>query len=304
MNSHEVRKGSIFIITAYILWGFFPLYWAQLSDVSSIEIIAYRILFSFLMCFVYLVFKKELSVFAVFKNGRATLQILLISSLLFINWFTFIFAVTNNMVIDAGMGYYLNPLVSILLGIIFLKEKLGKLQIAAFTLAAMGLIYYVIAMGVIPYITIILGTTFGLYGLFKKKSTLSGIHSMSVETAILTPVSLLILFLISKDSSIALVSGHAKTVVFVILAGIVTLAPLILFAEATKRIPLVRVGFLQLIAPTMMLITGYIMGEEFSLNRIISLAFIWGALVLYTISIIKGGINDRENNKRLTTERG
>lgn len=304
MNRKELRKGSLFIIFAYVLWGFFPLYWAQLSEVSSIEIIAYRILFSFVLCLVYLVYKRELSVFSVFKDAKATLRVLLVSSLLFINWFTFIYAVTNNMVIDAGMGYYLNPLVSILLGILFLKERLGKIQIAAFTLAALGLVYYMISMGVIPYITIILGTTFGLYGMFKKKSKLSGMHSMSIETAILTPVSLIILFLVSKNGNIALISGDMKTILFVIFAGLITLTPLVLFAEATKRIPLVRVGFLQLIAPTMMLITGYIMGEEFSINRIISLVFIWGALVLYTISIIRGEINDRENNKRPATENG
>ncbi|MCK5811348.1 MAG: EamA family transporter RarD [Clostridiales bacterium] len=298
---NEGKKGTIFIIIAYVLWGLFPFYWAQLSHVSSIEIIAYRILFSFILCLIYLIYKKELSVFDIFKNFKSTLRFIFISLLLFINWFTFIYAVTNNMVIDAGMGYYLNPIISILLGILFLKEKLGKLQIAAFTLAVLGIVYYIVSMGVIPYITLILGTTFGVYGLFKKKTTLSGMHSMSIETALLTPIALIILFVVSKNSDISLFIGDIKTITFIVFAGFITLTPLVLFAEATKRIPLTRVGFLQLIAPTMMLITGLVMGEDFSFNRIISLSFIWVALIIYSISIMKGDDNDRKNNKRLST---
>lgn len=298
---NDSKKGTIFIIIAYVLWGLFSFYWAQLKHVSSIEIIAYRILFSFAMCLIYLIYKKELSVFLIFKNKKATIKFIVISLLLFVNWFTFIYAVTNNMIIDAGMGYYLNPITSILLGIIFLKEKLGKLQIAAFTLAILGIVYYIVSMGVIPYITLILGTTFGVYGLFKKKSTLSGMHSMSIETAILTPLALIVLFGVSRSGDISLFVGDGKTITLIVFAGFVTLTPLVLFAEATKRIPLIRVGFLQLIAPTMMLFTGLAMGEDFSINRMISLSFIWLSLILYSISILKGDKNDRENNKRLST---
>ncbi len=298
---NDSKKGTILIIIAYVLWGLFPFYWAQLNHVSSIEIIAYRILLSFIMCLIYLIYKKELSVFAIFKNSKATIRFIIISLLLFINWFTFIYAVTNNMVIDAGMGYYLNPIISILLGILFLKEKLGKAQIVAFILAIFGIVYYIVSMGVIPYITLILGTTFGVYGLFKKKTKLSGMHSMSIETTILAPIALIILFAVSRNNDISLFTGDTKTIVIIIFAGLITLTPLVLFAEATKRIPLIRVGFLQLIAPTMMLFTGLAMGEDFSVNRIISLSFIWIALFIYSISILKGDNNDRKNNKRLST---
>jgi len=292
----EVRKGSILILIAYVLWGFFPFYWAQLADVASIEIIAYRILLSFITCFFYLVYKKQLYIINIFKNTKVLVRFIVISLLLFVNWFVFIYAVSQGKILDAGMGYYLNPLISILLGIIFLKEKLNKFQIAAFVLATIGIIYYIFSMGAVPYIAITLGITFGLYGLFKKKTKISGIHSMSIETMILTPIAIGILIIVAKNSGLAILSGQVKITIFIILAGIVTLTPLVLFAEATKKIPLIRVGFLQLIAPTIMLFSGLIMGEILTINQIISFSFIWLALILYVISIVKGDINDRKNN--------
>jgi len=292
----EVRKGSILILIAYVLWGFFPFYWAQLADVSSIEIIAYRILLSFITCFFYLAYKKQLYVINIFKDTKVVLRFIVISLLLFVNWFVFIYAVSQGRILDAGMGYYLNPLISILLGMLFLKEKLNKFQIAAFVLATIGIIYYIFSMGAIPYIAITLGITFGLYGLFKKKTKISGIHSMSIETMILTPIAIGILIIVAKNNGLAILSGQLKITIFIILAGIVTLTPLVLFAEATKRIPLIRVGFLQLIAPTLMLFSGLAMGEILTINQIISFSFIWLALILYIISIVKGDINDRKNN--------
>jgi len=297
----EVQKGSILILIAYGLWGFFPFYWVQLAEVSSIEIIAYRILFSFITCFFYLVHKKQVYVINVFKDKKKMLKFTVISLLLFVNWFVFIYAVSQGKILDAGMGYYLNPLISILLGMLFLKEKLNKFQIAAFILATIGIIYYIFSIGEIPYIAITLGTTFGLYGLFKKKTKISGIHSMSIETMILTPIAIGVLLFIGRNNHIAIFSGQLKTIIFIVLAGIVTLTPLVLFAEATKRIPLIRAGFLQLIAPTLMLFSGLVMGEVFTINQIISFSFIWIALILYVVSIVKGDISDRKNNKGVTS---
>lgn len=299
----EKKKGTYLIILAYVLWGVLPLYWQQLNGVKSLEIIAYRILLSLIICFIILVIKQELYIFNIFKNKKEISKYILISLLLFINWSTFIYAVTNNLIIDAGMGYYLTPLVSVVLGIVFLKEKLNKSQTIAFVLALIGIIYYIISIGVFPYIALILAFSFSIYGLFKKKIKISGIHSMTIETALLTPIALIILFVIDKSGNISLFYSSNREVLLILLAGVITLTPLVLFAEGTKRIPLIRVGFLQFIGPTLMLLMGLIMGEKFSYNQIIAFSFIWISLIIYSISISRSNINDRKNSNRITTKK-
>jgi len=294
---NEKKKGSLLIIVAYIIWGILPFYWQQLNEVSSLEIISYRIIMSFLICISILFFQKKLSIYSKLLNYKFLIRFIIISLLLFLNWSTFIYAVSNNLIIDAGMGYYLTPIVSVLLGIIFLKEKLDNMQKIAFLIALLGIAYYIISVGVFPYLALTLAFAFSIYGLLKKKTKISGLNSMAIETAILMPLALIILFIVSNQNTIALFSIGGNKVILILLAGVVTLIPLILFAEATKRITLIRVGFLQFIGPTLMLITGVFMGEVFTLNQIITFVFIWISLIVYSVSIVRRNKNDRKNNK-------
>lgn len=283
----EVKKGTIAMTAAYLWWGFMPLYWNVLSSASSFEIIAYRISFSFITALIFLAVTKNLKVFNIIKNRKKMLLITGGALLLAINWTIYIYAIGIGDYTQASMGYYINPIVSILLGMIFLKEKLTKWQIAALVLVSIGVIYYIISQGEVPLIALTLAVTFGLYGLYKKTAGLESVQSLTMETTILFPISLIVLFFIGTNNGIVFLSDGLLPNIFIILAGIVTLGPLLLFAEGAKRIPLTRVGFLQYIAPSLMLVSGLILGNQFTIHQVICFIFIWAGLAVYTVSNIK-----------------
>lgn len=283
----ELKRGTFAMTAAYLWWGIMPLYWNVLSHASSFEIIAYRISFSFVTALIFLALTKNFKVFKIIKDRKKMLLITGGALLLAVNWTVYIYAIGIGDYTQAGMGYYINPIVSILLGVVFLKEKLTKGQVVALALVSIGVVYYIISQGQVPVIALTLAVTFGLYGLYKKTAGLDSIQSLTMETTILFPISLAALFIIGgKDGIIFLNSGILPDI-FIILAGIVTLGPLLLFAEGAKRIPLTRVGFLQYIAPSLMLVSGLILGEQFSVHQIICFLFIWAGLAVYTVSNIK-----------------
>lgn len=275
-----------------------PLYWNALSSASSFEIIAYRISFSFITALIFLAVTKNLKVFNIIKNRKKMLLITSGALLLAINWTIYIYAIGIGDYTQASMGYYINPIVSILLGMIFLKEKLTKWQIAALVLVSIGVIYYIISQGEVPLIALTLAVTFGLYGLYKKTAGLDSIQALTMETAILFPFSLAVLFFIGTRDGVVFLNAGLLPNIFIVLAGIVTLGPLLLFAEGARRIPLTRVGFLQYIAPTLMLVSGLILGNRFSIHQVICFIFIWAGLAVYSVSNIKrrGVTYVRQNN--------
>lgn len=294
----ELKKGTIAMTVAYLWWGIMPLYWHFLSSASSFEIIAYRISFSFITALLFLAVTKNFKIFKIIKNRKKMLLITGGALLLAINWTIYIYAIGIGDYTQASMGYYINPIVSILFGMIFLKEKLTRWQIAALALVSIGVIYYIISQGEIPLIALTLAVTFGLYGLYKKTAGLDSIQSLTMETTILFPISLAVLFFIgTKDGVVFLNTGLLQNI-FIILSGIVTLGPLLLFAEGAKRIPLIRVGFLQYIAPSLMLVSGLMLGNKFNIHQVICFIFIWAGLAVYTVSNIKkrGVTYVRQNN--------
>ena len=285
----ELKKGTIAMVVAYLWWGVMPLYWHVLAEASSFEIIAYRISFSFITALIFLAVTKNLKVFRIIKDRKKMLLITGGALLLAINWTIYIYAIGIGDYTQASMGYYINPIVSILLGMIFLKEKLTKWQIVALVLVSIGVIYYMFSQGQVPLIALTLAVTFGLYGLYKKTAGLDSIQSLTMETAILFPISLALLLLIGSKGGVLFLNSGIWQNILIIFAGIVTLGPLLLFAEGAKRIPLTRVGFLQYIAPSLMLISGFILGNKFSIHQMICFMFIWAGLAVYTISNTKKG---------------
>lgn len=285
----ELKKGTIAMAAAYTWWGIMPLYWNVLSAASSFEIIAYRIAFSFISFMLFIVVTRRSGVFSIIKNRKKMLLITAGALLLAVNWTVYIYAISIGDYTQASMGYYINPIVSILLGMIFLKEKLTRPQIIALILVSLGVIYYIFSLGQIPLIALVLAVTFGLYGLYKKTTGLDSVQSLTIETGILFPVSLIVLWVTHSSSGILFTNGTVFTDILIILAGIVTMGPLLLFAEGAKRIPLTRVGFLQYIAPSLMLVSGLILGNKFSIHQLICFIFIWLGLAVYTISNIKKG---------------
>jgi len=280
-------------VFAYLIWGVLPLYWNALDVVPSEEILAHRIFWSFLIMIVVLLFLKKWKTFLkdliiITKNKRLLFSVILSGILISGNWLIYIWAVNHNHVLETSLGYYSNPLVSILLGIIFLKERLSLPQVSSFVLATIGVMVLTFQYGKFPWVALSLAISFGLYGLVKKKVNLSSTTGLTVETMVVTPLA--IAFLLSQY-----IAGTGKfgqlsisTDLLLMGTGVVTAIPLLLFAEAAKRIPLSMLGFIQYISPTITLCLGvFLFHEQFSKTHIIAFSLIWLALIIYSLSNAK-----------------
>ena len=283
------QQGAIWVFTAYFLWGFMPIYWKTLSHVSSGEILVNRIIWAFLLTVLALVVVGQgkriiMDVKELWKTKRQFWGLFFASLFVSANWGTYIWAVNNDYIVQASLGYYMNPLVSVLLGIIFLKESLNRSQKGAFLLATIGVLILTIHYGVIPWVSFVLAFSFALYGLIKKQIKLNATRGLAIETAFTMPLALLAYGFIISSGNAVIFNTDPLTVVLLVLTGIATALPLIFFSKGVVSIPLYVAGFLQYIAPTMMLIIGTTMyNEKFGTYEWISFAFIWAALLLFTI---------------------
>ncbi|MGP4068583.1 EamA family transporter RarD [Halobacillus sp. B29] len=288
----EQKLGIIYTAGAYILWGFLPIYWKLIQQIPAFEILAHRIVWSFIfMVFLVIVinkrkpFMKELR--AIVNNRIRLIGITLASITISINWVTYIWAVNTDHVVEASLGYYINPLVSILLGMVVLKETFSRAQWLAFFLAGCGVLFMTINFGSVPWIALLLAFSFGSYGLLKKLVPLNAMYGLTIETLIVSPVALI--YLLNQQSGQWMQTDWLSlTTVLVFGAGIVTAIPLLLFSAGAKRIPLSMVGFLQYFAPTIMLIIGvFLYNEPFTHIHAISFTLIWAGLAVYTVTRVK-----------------
>ncbi|SDQ11635.1 chloramphenicol-sensitive protein RarD [Virgibacillus subterraneus] len=299
--NQENKIGIIYAAGAYLLWGFLPAYWKLIDQVPPDEILAHRILWSFIFMIIVVLVVQKWKLFLkecrIILNDRKKLTGITFASVaISINWLTFIWAVNNEHVIQASLGYYINPLVSILLGMIVLKETLTRGQMLSFLLAAVGVINLTISYGVFPWVSLLLAFSFAIYGLLKKTVDVSAMFGLTIETMIVTPIALIYLLSI-PGSSLASDPMFSSFGLLLFGAGVVTAIPLLLFASGAKRIPLSMVGFLQYIAPTIMLVLGvFVYQETFSLAHFISFALIWIALFIYMSSAHRSSGRLREKN--------
>ncbi|XJZ26491.1 EamA family transporter RarD [Bacillota bacterium Lsc_1132] len=293
MNSSEQKQGAIQAGFSYLLWGLLPIYWKLLEKVAAKEILANRIFWSFVFMIVVLLITKKwglfigtLKGFAVNKKQMYALAIA--SFLISINWFIYIWAVNSGQMIEASLGYYINPLVSFLLGMIVLKERLTGAQYVSFFLAAAGVLIISFSYGRFPWIAIALALSFGLYGLAKKLINVESSVGLTLETLVMTPFALIYMIYLLFNGASAFLSAGAGTDVLLVGAGAATAVPLLYFAKGAQKIPLSLLGFLQYIAPTITLILGIFMyGEHFSKVQLLAFLFIWSALTIYSISKTK-----------------
>lgn len=273
-------------IVAYSLWGVLPLYWKLLITVSPLQILAHRIIWSFIFMILIMVATrggKTLTIVLADKNRL--FYMFLCGLLISVNWFTYIYAVNTNQVIEASMGYFINPLVVVLLGVTVLKEKLTRWQLIALILAAIGVLIITTQHGRMPWIAIFLASTFAAYGLIKKMAKVDSITGLTLETFIVMPISLI--YLLSLEAQGTGAMGTAPLSIKLILAGagIVTATPLILFARGVEKTTFSMIGFLQYIAPTLSLLLGiFVFREHFSTTHLISFCFIWVALIIFTLA--------------------
>ncbi len=283
----NAKKGLLFTIQAFTFWGILPVFWKWLQHVPSEEVLVHRIFWSFVIVMSVLWFSKRLKLRSVFSDRKLMKHLVITSILIGCNWGLFVYAVNSNQILEASFGYFINPLVSVLLGITILKERLSPLKIVALLLALGAVIYMTLDFGKLPWISLGLAFAFGFYGLLKKTTPIGSLQGLAVETLFLSPFCLGFIIYKMTDGTGYLFMHSYVTDILLILAGVVTVLPLLWFAKGAKRIPLSTVGFLQYIAPSIMLLLGvFVYGEEFGETRLISFSIIWVALAIYTYSLI------------------
>lgn len=286
--SRAAVTGTAYGFSAYLIWGISPIYWKLFNGMPALEIITHRVVWSFLFLVPLVWLRGRGAEFAgVFRNRR-TLMILAGSSLLVaLNWLIYIWAVTHGRILQASLGYYINPLVNVLLGLIFLRERLGPARIAAVLLAAAGVGYLTVHYGVFPWVSLALAFSFGLYGLIRKVAPVGALTGLTVEVLLLTVPGLLFLAILHAKGTGAFLRTGPVNDLLLMGASLVTAVPLLLFTMGARRLHLATMGFLQYIAPTCMFLIGVLLyGEPFSRAQAVTFGLIWTALLIYSADSI------------------
>lgn len=287
--SNEYKKGIFFALGAYVLWGILPIYWELIDQIGAFEILAFRIIFSAIfMVLILIVGKHQRQSFMRDVNRLVShpiqlLAIIVAGYVITVNWGTFIWAVTNGHVLQSSLGYYINPLVSILLALIFLKERFNKFEWLAILFAFIGVLYMTLKVGEFPVVSLMLAFSFGIYGLLKKVVHIDAISSIAVECIVTAPAGLIYVGYLWQQHQLTF--GMNMSSFWLLFSGAITAIPLILFSAGAKRIPLSLTGFIQYVGPTIMFVLGiFLFNEPFDVHQLITFVFIWIGIILYSIS--------------------
>ena len=289
---NNTKKSLIAILICYFSWGFFPIYFKLLKSIDAYEVLAMRVLCSFIfMVLVVFLAKNKNNIFKEIKElwqSKKNFSLLVIASFLITaNWLTYIIAVNTNHVLEASFGYYPNPIVTIILAVIFLKEKLTRVQTIACICVGISLLYLFISLGSLPWISILLALTFGLYSLCKKKIILSPKASLLIETAIVSPIAIIYMLYLGSSNNITFYNSDTTTLIALLLSGAITAIPLLLFARGAIDIPLYILGILQYLPPTIQFFIGiFVYGEELNVEKLISFSIIWVAVAVFCYSAV------------------
>ncbi len=283
-NEKSSLEGLIYGIAAYTWWGFAAIYFKLLSSVSPLEILAHRIVWAFVIL-VALVTIRRLwpAMRAIVDNPRTLLLLSFSTVLIAVNWYVYIWAVTNSRMVEAGLGYFMNPLVSVLLGALFLKERLRAPEWISVGLAGGAVLWLTLSAGVFPWISLVLAFSFALYGLLRKLAAPGAVEGLTIETALLLPIALGYLLLEWRRGLLHFGNDTLALDLLLMAGGAVTAIPLLWFAAAVKRLRLVTIGLLQYIAPTIQVILAVLVyGEPFAFERKVAFTLIWVAILLYS----------------------
>lgn len=280
-----MNKGILYGIGAYALWGFFPIYWKLLHDVPALQVIGHRIGWSFLILLAYIVARGQWKAFRASAMNWRTIGIYTIAAvLLSFNWLIYVWGVNAGFIVETSLGYFINPLLSVLLGVVFLRERLRPWQWVPVGIAAIGVGYLTFVYGRLPWIALSLAFTFGFYGFVKKLSPLGSLYGLTLETGIVFPVAVIYIVLVGLNGTGEFLHNGSLIDVFLIGSGLVTTIPLLMFASAAKQIPLTIVGLLQYIAPTIQFLIGvFIYKEPFDQAHFIGFSIVWVALIIFAV---------------------
>lgn len=278
------RSGFWMGLGAYCLWGFFPLYFKAVARVPAPEVLAHRIIWSALLLLIFVGLTGARTQLRSMVSDIRTLGILVVTTLLVsTNWFVFIYAVAAGKVLESSLGYYLNPLVSIFLAAVFLRERMTGRQKTAIFLAAVGVVVQTVMIGKLPVISIILAFTFGLYGLIRKAAHVPAVTGLAIETTLVSPVALGYIFWLMSHDRLSFMALGRDIDILLLLAGFITVTPLVLYGGALNRLRLSTMGIMQYIVPTAHFVWAvFAFGEPFTSGHLVSFGFIWMGLILYS----------------------
>jgi chloramphenicol-sensitive protein RarD len=290
MTTVNLRRGYVLGICAYAIWGLFPLYFKLLAQVPAAEIVVHRALWSALCGSLLLLVWRHPGWWRELWTNPRRLLVLTVSGLLIAsNWLLYVWAVNNNQMLAASLGYYINPLVNVLLGMLLLGERLRRLQWLAVGLAACGVLQQLWLLGSVPWLSLALALTFGFYGLIRKKAPIAALPGLVVETWLLLPLALLwLLWLLFNPQALTAQATFwsDSTALWLLAAGPITLLPLLCFNAAARHLPYTTLGFLQYLAPTLVLLQAvWLFDEQLDANKLLAFGFIWAGLLVYSLDI-------------------
>ncbi|MBK4348348.1 EamA family transporter RarD [Lacisediminihabitans changchengi] len=292
-----VRSGIIFAIGAYLLWGFLPVYFLLLAPTGAFEIVGWRILFSLLFCALLVTITRSWpAMIAIVRQPRLLGTMALAAVFIYINWQVFVFGTVTGHVIETSLGYFINPIVTVLLGVIFLRERLRSLQWTAVGISAVAVLVIAINYGAFPWIALSLAFSFGFYGLIKKRvgPRVDALSGLILETAWLTPVAIVQLVIVGATAGLTFGMAGTANVLLLIGVGVATAIPLLLFAAASRRLPLVTIGFVQYLTPLLQFALGAVLlHEPITAVRWVGFALVWFALALLTFDLVRAGRSAR-----------
>lgn len=284
-------SGVAFTAGSYLLWGILPLYFLAVAPTGPFETVAWRIIFSLAFCLVLvLLMRGRERLMAIARQPRLMALIALAGVLVFINWQIFVLGAQSGHVVETSLGYFINPIFTVVLGVVLLRERLRALQWAAVIVAALAVIVIVVAYGAVPWIALGLAFSFGLYGLVKHRigPRVDALSGLTLETLWLTPVAVVQLIVVGMTSGLTIGEGGAGHTALVVGLGVVTAVPLLLFAAGTRRVPLSVVGILQFMTPILQFLTGvFLLHEPMPLERWIGFVIVWIAVVLFAIDAVR-----------------
>jgi chloramphenicol-sensitive protein RarD len=292
LTSHR-RSGLVYAISAYVLWGFLPIYFLALAPANAFEIVAWRVIFSLVFCAILLTATRGWRPFsALVRNRRVVLTMGLAGALIYVNWQTYVLATVSGHVVEAALGYFINPIVTVFLGVVVQREKLRPAQWVAVGVSIVAVIVLAVGYGSLPWIALILAFSFGLYGLIKKRvgNQVDAVGGLTLETMWLTPVAIVQLIVVATTAGLTFGAISMWHTVLLVGLGVITAIPLLFFAAASRRLPLIYMGFIQYFAPFIQFLVGVvILHEAMPPERWVGFGIVWLALLILTVDAVVAG---------------
>ena len=292
----RAKQGVIFALCAYTFWGIAPVYFKLVKQVPAFEILAHRIIWAFVLVLILILAMRRMDrILPIVRSPKLVFRLAIATVLLAGNWFLFIWAINTDHLLDASLGYYINPLLNVAIGMLFFGEKMRRLQLVAIALAVVGVGIQVVTFGAVPWVALALASSFATYGAIRKRLPVDSISGLWLETAILAPVMLSYLVFFAQSSASDLTTNPWHLNALLVAAGLVTTIPLLCFTAAAQRIRYSTLGFFQYIAPSLMfLLAVLVYGEPLQESKLITFVIIWSALALYSID----SVIQRQRNRR------